>query len=159
MSEILSESLEMYLKVVHLLAEGGAEVHAKSIAEYLSVARPSVTGALRQLGDRGLVNYSPYEAVTLTKKGQSAAKGILRRFGVLTEFFVGALCLKPEQAEEVACKMEHVIPNHALNRLANYLDHLNNCPLGEIMWNEEEQSFHCKEPPNPPCAKCKQRPD
>ena len=56
--QALSASLEDYLEAIfHIVAEKKV-ARAKEIAEALQVSRPSVTGALHALAERGLVNYA-----------------------------------------------------------------------------------------------------
>ena len=61
----LSASLEDYLEaILHLVTEKQV-ARSRDIAKRLRVNRSSVTGALQALAKKGLVNYEPYEAVTL----------------------------------------------------------------------------------------------
>lgn len=141
----LSESLEMYLKAIYLLSEENNAVQAKDISWHLEVTRPSVTGALRQLSAKKLVNYSPYEAVTLTPKGKVLAKDIVKRFEVLQEFFTRVLGIEDAEAKKVACGMEHAIPGKLLGRLTSFLDYMMGCPRGNVNWDEKRKAFYCGE--------------
>lgn len=139
----LSPSLEMYLKTIHTLDRECGVVHAKDIAERLNVARPSVTGALRQLSDKKLVRYSPYESIALTPKGKSIALDIIKRFEVVKSFFESVLSIEEESASVMACEMEHVIDGEAMSRLVNFIEYINTCPRGKILWDNERNGFRC----------------
>jgi DtxR family Mn-dependent transcriptional regulator len=141
--ERLSESLEMYLKAIYILAEENPAVHAKDIAWHLEVTRPSVTGALKQLGEKRLVNYSPYEAVSLTTKGKKLAKELVARYEVLRDFFTKVLGIEGDEAERVACEMEHAFPGPVMTRMIGFLDYMMDCPRGNVNWDDSEHRFFC----------------
>ena len=54
--EKLSASLEDYLEVIYNLSKQSRVARSKDIAEALGVSRASVTGALRTLTEKNLVN-------------------------------------------------------------------------------------------------------
>ena len=130
----LTASLEDYLEAIfHVAAEKGA-ARAKDISKRMKVNSSSVTGALRALADRGLVNYAPYDIVTLTPKGNRAAEDVIRRHEVLRDFFVKVLAVDEAEGEEGACKMEHAVPRNILERLVQYIDFLDACPRAGSKW-------------------------
>ena len=134
MSEALSASLEDYLEAILSLLEGDGEAHVRDIAERLGVTMPSVTGALHPLAERKLVNYQPYSTVTLTGQGRRIAEGVSHRHDVFATFFGGVLGLKRGIAEENACRLEHAIDDKVLERLAEYIQFVHQCPLGTCRW-------------------------
>ena len=67
--ERLSASLEDYLEAIFHVVEAKQASRAKDIADRLNVNSSSVTSALHALKERGLVNYEPYDLVTLTPEG------------------------------------------------------------------------------------------
>src|SRR5512140_564060 len=105
--ENLSESLEDYLEAIFNLTRQTAVARSKDIADGLGVARPSVTGALRQLAQKGLINYEPYGLVSLTKVGQSRAAGVAKKHDIIKSFFVDILGVDAESATDAACRAEH----------------------------------------------------
>jgi DtxR family Mn-dependent transcriptional regulator len=130
----LTASLEDYLEAIfHVAAEKGA-ARAKDISKRMKVNSSSVTGALRALADRGLVNYAPYDIVTLTSKGTRVAEDVIRRHEVLRDFFVKVLAVDEAEGEEGACKMEHAVPRNILERLVQYIDFLEACPRAGSEW-------------------------
>ena len=72
--EGLSASLEDYLEVIYHLERSNRVARAKDIADQMNVQRASVTGALKALAGRGLINYSPYSYITLTSAGRTVAQ-------------------------------------------------------------------------------------
>ncbi|MDY0041963.1 MAG: metal-dependent transcriptional regulator [Desulforhabdus sp.] len=132
--EGLSASMEDYLEVIFHLEDSNRVARAKDIADQMNVQRASVTGALKALAGRGLINYSPYSYITLTATGRNIARDIIRRHNTLKEFFVTALQLTPEEAEANACRMEHAIDPSAVDRLVHFLEFIKTCPRTGIDW-------------------------
>jgi DtxR family Mn-dependent transcriptional regulator len=133
-TETLSASLEDYLEAIsHVVVLKGA-ARAKDISRRLKVNSSSVTGALRALADRELVNYAPYDVITLTPKGARLAKDVIRRHEVLRDFFVHVLGADDAEGEEGACKVEHAVPRPILERLIRFIDFLESCPRAGANW-------------------------
>lgn len=135
-AEGLSASLEDYLEVIFHLEQSNRVARAKDIADQMNVQRASVTGALKALAVRGLVNYSPYSYITLTASGREIARDIIHRHETLKSFFITALQLSPEKAEANACRIEHAIDPQAVDRLVRFLEFLELCPRAGIDWFE-----------------------
>lgn len=115
--EKLSQSQEDYLETIYTeTAEKGC-AKVTDIANILQVKKASVTGALNNLCEKGLVNYAPYSAVTLTKKGEQTAKQILLRHEVMTNFLKNILYLEDEEAAQNACRMEHIMSEKMFTRI------------------------------------------
>ena len=130
----LSESLEDYLETIFRLMQEKQGARGKDISKRLNVNRSSVTGALRALAQKGLVNYAPYDIITLTDEGKTAAIDIVRRHEVLRDFFVKVLAIDAEQADEAACKMEHAISRTVLERFVQFVEFVETCPRGGDKW-------------------------
>jgi len=116
----LSASLEDYLEAIYRLVEERKVARVTSIAMRLKVHKSSVTGALRGLAGRGLVNYQPYGLVTLTEEGAVAARDIVRRHEALSGFFIRVLGLDEMEAETAACRMEHAVSRRVTDRLIQF---------------------------------------
>ena len=130
----VSESLEDYLEAIfHIIAEKQA-ARAKDIAERLKVTGASVTGALRTLADKGLVNYAPYDIVTLPPNGRRLAADVVRKHEALRDFFVRVLKIDEEEANETACKMEHIVSPTILKRFIEFVKFMDCCPLAGTLW-------------------------
>lgn len=122
----LSESLEDYLLAIADLAERdgirSANVHSGRVAERVGVSTASVTHAFRALRARGLIVYERYQAVRLTKHGAEVARQVMARKRTLIRFFDEILGLDPDEAEQNAHRMEHVITGTAVERLERLVE-------------------------------------
>jgi DtxR family Mn-dependent transcriptional regulator len=115
---------------------------------------PSVTTALKGLASRKLVNYDPYEAVTLTDRGREVAEEISGRHFALRRFLTDVLGLDSESADANACRMEHAVDDALLVRLTRFAEFIHTCPRAGDSWIEEFATFcrHRRDPAR--CDKC-----
>jgi DtxR family Mn-dependent transcriptional regulator len=129
---------------------------AKDIADRLQVSSASVTGALRLLAEKDLINYAPYDIITLTSKGRKVAQNVVNRHEILRDFFVKILAVDDEEAEAAACKMEHGVSQVILDRMTRFVQFLETCPRGGHTWHKASESF-CEHGENPNiCEQCLQ---
>jgi DtxR family Mn-dependent transcriptional regulator len=140
-AEGLSASLEDYIVAIFHLEQPGCVARAKDIADYLNVRRPSVTGALKSLAKRGLINYRPYGFISLTPTGVEAARDIYSRHEILEEFFMDTLHLSLEEAEAHACRIEHVIDPMAIEGLVHFLEFMKICPRTGLDWRNAFERY------------------
>ena len=144
-TKTLSASLEDYLEAIYHIVREKKAARAKDISKRLGVNRSSVTGALHSLAERKLINYAPYDFATLTPEGENVAANIDHRHVVLRDFFVKVLGVEAAKVEDSACRMEHVISETILERLAQFMDFIQICPRLDIHWIEEAGYF-CERP-------------
>jgi DtxR family Mn-dependent transcriptional regulator len=126
-----SESIEMYLLRVALLQKSKEPVPIPMLAQELSVSPVSANEMCRKLTERALITYEPYKGVTLTTKGEKLAGRVLRCRRLWEVFFVQKLSIEPEEAEEMACRFEHVTPDELADRLAVFLENPTLSPQNE----------------------------
>jgi DtxR family Mn-dependent transcriptional regulator len=140
--ENLSASLEDYLEAIHNISLDKQAARAKDIAQRLNLKSSSVTGALRSLSEKGLINYAPYDLITLTPDGKSVAEDIVHRHETIKNFLVNVLHIDPSEAEENACKLEHNISPTILHRLISFMKFVEVCPRFEHHWVEAFKIFN-----------------
>jgi DtxR family Mn-dependent transcriptional regulator len=130
----VSDSLEDYLETIRALERANKVARVKDIADKLGVLRGSVTGALKNLAQKGLVHYEPYSFITLTPEGKKIADEVHRRHEVLRNFLQNVLLMEPVQAEENACRMEHAVDRDVIDRLMKFVDYIHHCPRAGRDW-------------------------
>jgi len=69
-----------------------------------------------------MINYAPYEVITLTQKGYNIAQTIAKRHEILRDFLVNTLGIENSEAEKVACGMEHSLTPTVTMRLAAFVN-------------------------------------
>ena len=149
----LSASLEDYLEAIFWIIQSNGTARAKDIANRLGVKASSVTGALQSLSEKDYVNYTPYDAITLTPDGLKAAKKVVRRHRVLKDFFTSVLGIDAKIAEDGACKLEHNIPPSIVERLIEFMEFVETCPRGGQDWINRFIN-QCRSAKKHDCEKC-----
>lgn len=153
-NDALSESLEDYLEAIFHIVEEKKAARSKDISSRLKVNSSSVTGALRLLDRHGLVNYAPYDIITLTKEGEEIARKVISRHEALRNFLTKVLSVDEVAANVTACRMEHAVPDSVLSKLIQFVEFLEVCPIGRKRLAGEE-GFFCDPGVVPSgCKKC-----
>lgn len=150
----VSASLEDYLEAIFHTVDTKGAARAKDIVQRMGVNNSSVTQALRLLSEKELVNYTPYDVITLTDSGEKIALDVVRRHEVMRRFLTQVLGLEEDDADEGACRMEHAISGTVLERLVQFVDYFETCPLNGVRWSDEF-GFYCapgSEVDGPACA-------
>jgi DtxR family transcriptional regulator, Mn-dependent transcriptional regulator len=120
-----NESMEMYLETIHILEKNYGHAHGVEIAERLGVSKPSVSKAMNYLKNKGLINKEAYGTITLTKKGKELSEQIYINHRLISLFLKHSLQLTAEEADENACRMEHVLSDNILEAIKAYLHEKN----------------------------------
>ena len=139
----LSSSLEDYIEAIFNLLGDTEAARSSAIAQDLRVSRASVTGALRALKDRGLVNYKPYGLVTLTDRGVRAAGAVAQKHKILKSFFMDVLGVDDETAQKAACRSEHALGNELIARLLCFIEFMNKS-AGDSTGVTNEFKVYCR---------------
>ncbi|NNF99342.1 MAG: metal-dependent transcriptional regulator [Desulfobacteraceae bacterium] len=152
--EHMTESMENYLETILELEKEFKVARAKQISDKLNVQRGSVTGALKALSDKGLINYAPYSFITLTTKGNRIAREITERHRILKDFLLNVLQVDEDAAEKTACRMEHVVDPVTMERLMCFIDYIHNCPRAGDQWIESFINYCNCEKDDDACNAC-----
>ena len=122
-NSVLSESEEMYLAAIARIQEskGTGPAPLSQLASSMEVLPVSANQMVRKLEEEGLVRYTPYKGVELTSAGAQAAQRILRHRRLWEIFLVELLHYTPEESDPLACRLEHILPTEAAERLAVFL--------------------------------------
>jgi len=132
--DALTESLEDYLETILELEIKNKVARVKDIADKLDIQRCSVSGALKILAEKGLINYEPYSYITLTDNGICVAKKIKHRHNILKDFLSRIVQLSSENADALACRMEHAVDEISMERIVQFIKFIDNCPRTGSEW-------------------------
>lgn len=150
----LSASLEDYLEVIfHVISEKTA-VRPKDMATRLGVTNASVTGALRALAEKKLINYAPYDTITLTQEGELQARRIVHHHAALKNFFIKILAVDENEADRAACRIKHDISANVVERLALFANFIKNCPRAGNPWVTQFTQKFLKDGACTDCGTC-----
>ena len=104
----IHKSAEDYLEMILRLIEEKGYARSVDIAVGLSVSKPSVSVAMKQLREGGYIAMDKDNYISLTDSGMEIAQRIYERHKVLTRLLM-LIGVDAETAQEDACKVEHDI--------------------------------------------------
>jgi DtxR family transcriptional regulator, Mn-dependent transcriptional regulator len=135
MEQVLSISIQDYLKNIYELTENGESASTNALAKKLNISPPSVTGMIQKLASArpALVEYHKHQGVTLTGEGKKAALEIIRHHRLLEAWLVQTLGYSWDEVHEEAEKLEHVISEDFEGRIAAAMGNPRRDPHGELI--------------------------
>jgi DtxR family Mn-dependent transcriptional regulator len=145
----MSESVEMYLVSISQLNEVNPTepVPISKLANRLGIQPVSANQMVRKLEEMGYLKYLPYKGVELRSQGRRRASQVLRKRRLWEVFLYEHLHLTSKEAERIACSLEHALPNDAIERLADYLNHPVVSPEGKPIPSPINTNFKLDEVP------------
>jgi DtxR family transcriptional regulator, Mn-dependent transcriptional regulator len=137
---------ENYLKAIYKLSLTDKDgVSTNSIAEKLDTKASSVTDMIKKLSEKDLVNYVKYQGVTLTKKGNKIAVGIIRKHRLWEVFLVNYLGFKWDEVHDIAEELEHINSEKLVDNLDRFLEYPKFDPHGDPIPDKDGNIYHHKE--------------
>ena len=135
MEQMLTISIQDYLKSIYELTENGEAASTNALAKKLKISAPSVTGMIQKLASAkpALVEYQKHQGVTLTKEGRRAALEVIRHHRLLEAWLVQTLGYSWDEVHEEAERLEHVISEDFEERIAAAMGHPVRDPHGELI--------------------------
>ena len=120
------ELVDHLLQEVWMLREGN---QSPEIAKLRRTAVLDVGGTLARMAERGLVRVEKSH-VLFTPVGEERARDVMRRYRLAERLFRDTFALGDSEAEDTACKFEHIISPEVTDRICRFLGHPGTCPHG-----------------------------
>ncbi|NOX21458.1 MAG: DtxR family transcriptional regulator [Nitrospirae bacterium] len=121
------ERIEEALELIWLLEEEGKS-GLKRLYGYSD--DEGIEDIVEKLKARGYVEVAG-DKITLTKKGEEIARGIVRRHRLAERLFADVFEMKEEFIHEDACKLEHILSEELTDSVCTFLGHPPTCPHGK----------------------------
>ena len=113
------QSEQDYLESILMLSKENQAVHRIEVAKRMNVSQAAVNKAMKLLLEKDYV-YEEGKHLYLTTAGKMYAERVYETHCTVREF-LQALGVSPAQAEEDACKMEHLISQETLSAMQAFL--------------------------------------
>ena len=104
----IQESAENYLEAILMIKEHKEIVRSIDIVRVLNFSKPSVSVAMKNLKEAGLVTMDETGRIEFTAEGEKIATKIYERHVKVSDWLT-SLGVPRDIAEADACRMEHVI--------------------------------------------------
>lgn len=128
---MISRAVEDYLKAIYQLSTKGNKVATSQLAQQMGCSAASVTNMLQKLSELRLVEYRPYQGVTLTQAGKKIALEILRHHRLIELYLQEVLGYSWDQVHAEAEQLEHVISEVFEERIDRALGYPTRDPHGD----------------------------
>lgn len=132
----LTSTQEDYLEAVLELTAVKQVARNKELADKLGVKRATVSRAVKNLVDKGLVEHENHGYITLTETGKQIALEIFDRHRLFTHFFRDILELEEKESDNLACEVEHLISGRALKKFRCLIERIDSCEHNCMQKNE-----------------------
>jgi len=117
----VQESAENYLETILILQRRLGAVRSVDIANELEFSKPSVSVAMRNLREKGMIRVDEGGVITLLPDGREIAERIYERHTLLTTWLTN-LGVTPEVAAADACRIEHLLSEESFAALKRHAE-------------------------------------
>lgn len=133
MEEQISRAVQDYLKAIHSLLGFEKIVSPMDLSIKLGVKSGSVTGMLRRLARDGWVDYKVSRGASLTPRGITEARRVIRRHRLMELFLTKVLGLDWSEVDAEAELLEHAISPRLEQAIARHLGEPLEDPHGHLI--------------------------
>lgn len=139
----MSVSIENFVKVIYLQEQRvDNDTRPGTLSKLLDISNAATTDMARSLAQKGLVNYTKYQKLSLTPKGKELALCILRKHRLWETFLSKTLNLSLHEIHREAERLEHATSDFLADKIDEYLNYPAVDPHGDPI----------------PCGECKEKP-
>lgn len=118
------ESSEDYLETILILKNKLGEVRSIDIVNELGFSKPSVSVAMKNLRQKGMIEVDGDGHITLTDTGSRLAESVYERHILLTNALM-LLGVCEETAKADACRIEHDMSKETFEKIKDYVNRVN----------------------------------
>ena len=129
--ELLTESIQHYLREIYKLAQDGSPVSVTALAKAQGVSAASASAMVKKLAALGLAEHAPYRGVTLTPAGEQVALEVIRHHRLLELYLAETLGIGVEDVHDEADRLEHVLSEELEERIDKALGFPTHDPHGD----------------------------
>ncbi len=117
----IRESAEMYLETILILSQNQVHVRSVDVVNKLKYKKSSVSVAMKNLREEGLIAMDSEGYLTLTNEGLKIAQSIFERHQFFSNWLI-KLGVDKSTSYEDACRIEHVISAESFEAIKDYVE-------------------------------------
>ena len=119
---MITPTKEDYLRAIHRLEEDlHRNVKAIEVAQYLNLAKSTVSERLQELAKLNLIKHKKYSHIEFTAKGKKIAKNLTYKHRIIESFLFTTLKLKKDKIHDEAHRLEHAFSDLAITKLNQFM--------------------------------------
>ncbi|MBQ9942570.1 MAG: metal-dependent transcriptional regulator [Christensenellaceae bacterium] len=115
----IQESAENYLETILVLHQRLGQVRSIDVVGEMGFSKPSVSIAMKNFRENGLITMDESGFITLTDEGRAIAERTYERHQTLSHMLI-SLGVSEEVAREDACRLEHVLSEESYQKIRNH---------------------------------------
>ena len=138
----LTKSLEEYISTIYILEKTNKKIRVTDIATKMLITKPSVNRALKNLKEKGYVNFEPYTDITLTDEGREVAQEISKKYDIVKIFLTEILGVSQKTAEIDSLKIKAVISEETEQKLQEFMT--KELKIDELKCNHSWENSRCR---------------
>ncbi len=128
----MSVSTENFLKTIYLIRyDEKNKAISSRLAGRLNVSKAAVTDMAKNLAEKKLIRYTPYQEILLTQKGKEMAVKVIRRHRLWELFITRVLNLTSAEVHDEAEKLEHHTSDFLIGKIDEFLNYPRFDPHGD----------------------------
>ncbi len=131
MKELLTESIQHYLREIYKLQHEEAKASVSALAVRLNVSKPSASAMVKKLAALDLARHERYRGVELTEAGERVAIEVIRHHRLLELYLAETLGLNVDDVHEEADRLEHALSEELEARIDKALGYPTHDPHGD----------------------------
>jgi len=117
----LTAASEKYLEAIFRIEKKNGEVRVTDLAKKLGLKKGTVSGTVKALKIRNVIDYTPYRSIRLTAEGHVMAKRIVRRNRILEQFLSEVLNIDQETSSTAARRIGAGVDDALLDSMRGWL--------------------------------------
>lgn len=121
----VTEAVENYLEAILVLSYKQPDVHAVDVCNHLGYSRPTLSVAIKQMKEQGLIDVSGENHISLTDEGLRVAERIYERHNIVAALLIG-IGVGEDTAYADACKIEHDLSDETFECLKKHYSDFKN---------------------------------
>lgn len=116
-----NESSENYLETILMISEKKPVVRSVDVANETGYRKSSISIAMRNLREKGMITVSPEGYISLTDEGMKIASMIYERHKVLSAWLMH-LGVDQKTATDDACRVEHDLSEKSFAAIKKFIE-------------------------------------
>jgi DtxR family Mn-dependent transcriptional regulator len=129
--ELLTESIQHYLREIYKLGQGREPVAVGALARAQGVSAASASAMVKKLAALDLAEHPPYRGVSLTPAGERVALEVIRHHRLLELYLAETLGVDVNEVHDEAERLEHVLSDELEERIDKALGFPTHDPHGD----------------------------
>lgn len=139
--ENLTQSLQKYLVAIYEVVLTNTAARVKDISKKMNFGMASTSEAVKNLAEKGYINYQPYGIITMTAKGKKTVDMIVARHNIVKDFLNKVLMIDEKNLETCTANLEYFVPEKVLMQLFSYINFMDKCSCAKPKWKQSYEDF------------------